>query len=108
VDEGELKRYFAGRLPLRAAEVEAARDAARGAGWAGEPLRTFHRVAHSLAGAGATFGHPEVTEIAHRLESLLKSALAGGAPPAEGEVDGLLRRLRELAGRPLEPAAEAG
>jgi HPt (histidine-containing phosphotransfer) domain-containing protein len=96
VDNGELKLYFAGRLPLRVAEVEAARDAARGAGWTGEPLRTFHRLAHSLAGAGATFGYPEVTAISHRLESLLKGALAGGAPPAEAEVDGLLRQLREL------------
>jgi HPt (histidine-containing phosphotransfer) domain-containing protein len=107
VDEGELKRYFAGRLPLRVAEVEAARDAARGAGWKGEPLATFHRLAHSLAGAGATFGFPEVTEISHRLESLLKRALAEGAPPAEGRVDGLLFHLRELAGRPLEPPAPA-
>jgi HPt (histidine-containing phosphotransfer) domain-containing protein len=96
VDDGELKRYFAGRLPIRVAEVEAARDAARGAGWTGEPLRTFHRLAHSLAGAGATFGYFEVTEISHRLESLLRNALAAGAPPAEGEVDGLLRQLREL------------
>ena len=105
MDDGELKRYFAGRLPLRVAEVEAARDAARGAGWTGEPLRTFHRLAHSLAGAGATFGYLEVTEISHRLESLLRNALAAGAPPVEGEVEGLLRHLRELAGRPLEPAA---
>ena len=107
MDGGELKRYFAGRLPLRVAEVEAARDAARGAGWTGEPLRTFHRLAHSLAGAGATFGHLEVTEISHRLEILLKGALAGGALPATEEVDGLLSHLRELAGRPLEPLEPA-
>ena len=81
MDDGELKRYFAGRLPIRVAEVEAARDAARGAGWTGEPLRTFHRLAHSLAGAGATFGYLEVTEISQRLESLLENALAEGAPP---------------------------
>lgn len=98
MDGGELKRYFAGRLPLRVAEVEAARDAARGAGWTGEPLRTFHRLAHSLAGAGATFGFPEVTAVSSRLESLLKGALSEGAPPAEREVDGLLHDLRELAG----------
>ncbi|HTG32331.1 MAG TPA: Hpt domain-containing protein [Thermoanaerobaculia bacterium] len=96
MDDGELKRYFAGRLPIRVAEVEAARDAARGAGWTGEPLRTFHRLAHSLAGVGATFGFPEVSEVSRRLESLLESALASGAPPVEGEVDGLLRQLREL------------
>jgi HPt (histidine-containing phosphotransfer) domain-containing protein len=106
VDSGELKLYFAGRLPLRVAEVEAARDAARGAGWTGEPLRTFHRLAHSLAGAGATFGFPEVTEVSHRLESLLESAISEETPPLEGEVDGLLRRLRELA-PPPEPSGSA-
>jgi diguanylate cyclase (GGDEF)-like protein len=103
----DLRRSFAGRLPTRLAEVEAARDAARDAGWAGEPLRTFHRLAHSLAGVGATFGFPEVTELARRLESLLKTALAEGKPPADGEVGGLLAGLREIAGRPLEPAVAA-
>lgn len=99
MDDGELKRYFAGRLPIRVAEVEAARDAARDAGWTGESLGTFHRLAHSLAGAGATFGFSEASEISRRLESLLKGALEEGAPPEEREVDSLLRHLRELAGR---------
>lgn len=106
MDDGELKRYFAGRLPLRVAEVEAARDAARGAGWTGEPLRTFHRLAHSLAGAGATFGFSEVSAVSSRLESLLQGAISAETPPAEEEVDGLLRRLRELA-LPPEPSGSA-
>jgi HPt (histidine-containing phosphotransfer) domain-containing protein len=95
--EEDLRRYFAGRLPARLAEVEAARDAARDAGWAGEPLRTFHRLAHSLAGVGSTFGFPAVTELARRLESLLDEVLGRGAPPEAGEeaeVDDLLARLR--------------
>jgi diguanylate cyclase (GGDEF)-like protein len=101
MDHGELKRYFAGRLPTRVAEIEAARDAARGAGWANEPLRTFHRMAHSLAGVGSTFGFPEVTG---RLESLLETALAAGVPPAADAVDVLLSHLREIAERPPGPA----
>jgi HPt (histidine-containing phosphotransfer) domain-containing protein len=99
----EMKSYFAGRLPARIAEVEAARDAVRSAGWTGEPLRTFHRLAHSLAGAGATFGFPEVSDLAGRLERRLKALLAGGPPPTDAaladvaciaEVDGLLAELR--------------
>jgi HPt (histidine-containing phosphotransfer) domain-containing protein len=92
----ELRSYFAGRLPARVAEVEAARDAARDAAWGGEALRTFHRTAHSLAGAGATFGFPEVSELAGRLEALL----GRGAPPGEDdrrEVETLLRDLRQIA-----------
>jgi HPt (histidine-containing phosphotransfer) domain-containing protein len=95
----EMKSYFAGRLPARIAELEAARDAARRAGRAGEPLRTFHRLAHSLAGAGATFGYPEVSDLAGRLERLLKKALGGGAPPTDAddeEVEDLLVRLRSM------------
>src|SRR6185369_2766508 len=103
----DLRRYFAYRLPARVSEIEAARDAARGAGWRDDPLRTFHRLAHSLAGAGSTFGFPEVSAVSHRLESLLKSALGSGAPLDETEVEDLLTRLRDLAERPLEPAAGA-
>lgn len=104
----DLRRYFAGRLPARVSEVEAARDAARDAGWGKEPLRTFHRLAHSLAGASATFGFPEVSETSRRLESLLKSALDGGSPPDAVEVEGLLSRLRDLAGHPPDTEAGAG
>lgn len=103
----DLRRYFAYRLPARVSEVEAARDAARDAGWRGEPLRTCHRLAHSLSGAGATFGFPEVSAVARRLENLLKAALDTGALLEDEEIEGLLTRLRDLAERPLEPAAGA-
>ena len=103
----DLRHYFAYRLPARVSEVEAARDAARDAGWRDEPLRTFHRLAHSLAGAGATFGFPEVSAVSRQLEDLLKGALGAGAPLEENAVEELLGRLRDLAERPLEPAAAA-
>ena len=103
----DLQRYFAGRLPARVSEIEAARDAARDAGWRDEPLRTFHRLAHSLAGTGATFGFPEVSAVSRQLESLLKSALDGGSPPEAAEVEGLLSRLRDLAGHPPDPEGGA-
>jgi HPt (histidine-containing phosphotransfer) domain-containing protein len=93
----ELRRYFAGRLPDRLTEVEDAGAAAREAGWAGEPLRRFHRLAHSLVGAGATFGFPGVTEHARTLERLLKVHLDGGPPPPAGEIAEILGRLRTAA-----------
>ena len=102
----DLRRYFAYRLPARVSEIEAARDAARDAGWGLEPLRTVHRLAHSLSGAGATFGFPEVSVLSRRLEGLLKGALDGGSPPEAAEIEGLLSRLRDLAGHP--PDTEAG
>lgn len=93
----DLRRYFAGRLPERLTEVEDAGVAAHEAGWAAEPLRRFHRLAHSLVGAGSTFGFPGVTEHARTLERLLKAHLDGGPPPPVSEVAEILGRLRTAA-----------
>lgn len=100
VVSSELRDYFAGRLPERLAEIEEACREAREAGFAGEPLRTFHRLVHSLAGAGGTFGFPEVSEISRELERLLKTCLGSESPPNEsavGEIEGFLARLRAIA-----------
>jgi HPt (histidine-containing phosphotransfer) domain-containing protein len=94
----ELRRYFAGRLPERLAELEAARAAARDAGWTAEPLRHFHRLAHSLVGSGTTFGYPEVTEQARPLERLLKRCLEDREGMEDERVEEMLERLREVAG----------
>ncbi len=93
----ELRRYFAGRLPDRLTEIEEAGAAAQESGWTAEPVRQFHRLAHSLVGAGATFGFPDVTLHARSLERLLKAHLAGGPAPAAGEVAEILGRLRAAA-----------
>jgi HPt (histidine-containing phosphotransfer) domain-containing protein len=85
----ELRRYFAGRLPDRLTEVEDAGTA--------EPMRLFHRLAHSLVGAGATFGFPDVTAHARTLERLLKARLDGGPPPPVAEIAEILDRLRTAA-----------
>lgn len=95
-DTGDLRRYFTGRLPARLAEIAAAHEAAREAGWAEEPLRTFHRLLHSLAGAGATFGFPEVSEDARRLERRVQAALEAGAPPGEAEAGAWEAALADL------------
>ena len=95
----DLKRYFAGRLPARFAEIDASYRAARDGGWTGPSLRTFHRLVHSLAGAGATFGFPEVGDVARRLERRLAAFLQSGAtPPAPVE----LREIEDLVAQLLE------
>jgi HPt (histidine-containing phosphotransfer) domain-containing protein len=93
MDDGELKQYFAGRLPARIAEVERARDEARDAGWSGPPLRTLHRLSHSLAGAAATFGFPEEAARARRIEKLLEKGEIGEEAQREiGEILGELKK----------------
>src|SRR3954470_2488582 len=93
-----LRRYSAAGLPERLAELEAARAAARDAGWTAQPLRHFHRLAHSLVGSGATFGFPEVTEHARPLERLLKRCLEDGGGVEDERVEEMLERLRGIAG----------
>jgi chemotaxis protein histidine kinase CheA len=96
----ELREYFAGRLPDRLAEIEDACRAAQDAGWTGQPLRTFHRLTHSLAGSGTTFGFPGVSETARNLERLLEGIMESGASLRESEmreIEGFLAGLRRSA-----------
>lgn len=96
LEPGELRRYFADRLPARLAEIDGAGRAARDAGWTGEPLKTLHRLAHSLAGAGATFGFPAVSETARGLERLLREMLREGPGPDAAKVREVERTLAAL------------
>ena len=91
MNDEELRLYFTGRLPTRLAEIEEAIAAARAAGWSGEPLRTAHRLAHSLKGAGETFGFPEVSAAARELERLLSGQVGEEEERGIGEAMGRLR-----------------
>ena len=62
-----LRTRFAEGLPERLEAIEQAWAAVEGADWSGDALMPLFRAAHSLAGAGATFGFPEVGSEARRL-----------------------------------------
>lgn len=94
-----LRDYFAARLPERLREVDEAWERVRASGWQEEDTRTFHRLAHSLTGAGATFGFPAVTDAARALEQRLKPAAQGGTPPEDAAVAELLAELHRAASR---------
>ena len=104
----ELQEYFAGRLPERLAELDAAWEAVAASGWDAGRLRELHRLAHSLTGAGSTFGYPEVSRTARVLERFLKAALDGSGPSGEeasGQVERLLEGVRRAAQWPPVPPA---
>jgi chemotaxis protein histidine kinase CheA len=98
---GSLQEYFAGRLPDRLQEIEDAWRHVRETAWGAEEVKVFHRLAHSLTGAGATFGFAAVTEAARALERRLKALLQPQEPPASpldpAEVDALLAALGQAA-----------
>jgi chemotaxis protein histidine kinase CheA len=98
-----LQEYFAARLPDRLRELEEAWDRVREAAWSEPALKDFHRLVHSLVGAGATFGFPALTVASRALERRLLSVLRGGEPPpAASTVDDLIGWLREASGKPAE------
>ena len=104
----ELQEYFAGRLPERLAELGAAWEAVAASGWDAERLRELYRLAHSLTGAGSTFGYPEVSRTARVLERFLKAALEGTGPSGEeasAQVERLLEGIRRAAQAPPVPPA---
>lgn len=96
-----LRQHFAGRLPERLREIEEAWRNARTAGWRAEEAKTAHRLAHSLVGAGATFGFPAVTTAARLLEQRFKPvALGSGPPPDDRTVIELLTGIHRAADLP--------
>jgi HPt (histidine-containing phosphotransfer) domain-containing protein len=56
-----------------------------------DAVRKLRSVAHELAGAGGTFGYPELSELASELEGAADRVLAGDDRPAS--MIGPLRQL---------------
>ncbi|HVG08361.1 MAG TPA: diguanylate cyclase [Thermoanaerobaculia bacterium] len=105
VELKELQEYFAGRLPERLAELEEAWAAVAESGWETGRVRTLHRLAHSLTGAGSTFGFPEVSRTARMLERFLKTVLDSGrsGEEASSQIERLLEGVRRAAQSPPVP-----
>lgn len=104
---GSLRQHFSGRLPERLREIEDAWRNACASDWREEEAKTAHRLAHSLVGAGATFGFPAVTAAARLLEQRLKPvALGAGAPPDDATVAELLAGIRRAGDLSVQAPAE--
>lgn len=77
-----LRNKFAEGLPERIEVIEQAWRAVETEDWSGDALMPLFRAAHSLAGAGATFGFPEVGAEARRLADEVMIYLRGAQPKA--------------------------
>lgn len=85
----ELKLWYRERLPARIAALEAARAELDRPGT--EALASIRRIAHLLHGSGGTYGFPEITASARRVEEAPAEAL-------QGPLQTLIETLRAAAG----------
>jgi diguanylate cyclase (GGDEF)-like protein len=84
----ELRTWYRERLPARIAALEAARAELSRPG--SEALDSIRRIAHLLRGSGGTYGFPEITESACRVEEAPAEAL-------EAPLQTLIETLRATA-----------
>lgn len=82
---------------LVAAREQAGRMRALALSAAVEDLTSLRLSAHRLRGSGQSFGFPEITRIAGKIEDLVVVALAGGAP--EAPLAALCEDLRRVVDR---------
>ena len=85
----ELRSWYRNRLPARIGALEAALDGICGQN--AEAVASVRRIAHQLRGSGATYGFPEISEMARTVEEAEEKAL----PEV---LQALLQTLRSAAG----------
>ena len=113
-----LRRAYGARLEVKIAAIEAAwahyLEAPVGTEKA-EALVVSHRLTHSLAGSGATFGFPLISQYARRAEIQLKAILqtletgAGENAPGDeqrAEIEAAYAQLRQALDQNTKPQTE--
>ena len=96
----QLRQEYFRNLPGKVSEITLAWQALRENVWNPEQFQTCTRLAHSLAGSGATYGFTTVSQAARALEHFLKSLPDDSPPPddAQQEIENLIERLRLAVG----------
>lgn len=103
------QQNYAGQLPQKIKSIEKTWNYLVKEQWDAEPLRLLHRLLHSIAGSGGTFGLPKVGIAARQVESLLKPLIIDGRPPSEEvkqAIDASLNQFVEVAGTELKICAD--
>ena len=76
----QLSEGFRDELPQRLDDISTAWRVLQESGWSDENAETLERLAHSLAGSGATFGLASISEAAKSLEQAVEALRTGEAP----------------------------
>jgi len=102
-----LKRRFLAEAAAEHAELDALLAAGLAPGSA--PARRFRKVVHDLRGSGGSYGYPEISACAERLEELLRDGgeLTGQLAALGQAIDRAGERSEPVDRAPPPPAAES-
>lgn len=89
-----MRDKFRESLGGRMADIDSAWEAA--CEGSEEARKTLHRLAHSLAGSGATFGLEKVSEVAKALERSVEAVKPGSDIAGSGAVTARLAQVRDV------------
>ncbi len=89
-----LQDEFARQLPEKLAHLETTWSEVKGGNLSLLPM--LHRLAHSLTGAGATFGFIELSRASRSLEQALQARLAGGAGISETQASHIGKLIQHV------------
>ena len=98
----QLRESYIKSLPEKLAELNSAWNVVGKENWTKEQLTVFKRLVHRLAGSGSSYGLPEITKAAKKLENSLDLQMASSAKQplastsAINDYRALLEILRQL------------
>src|SRR6185436_6167740 len=75
----QLRKKYGLALPQKAAALDTAFAPVFAGPWEEVACTTAYRLVHSLAGSSGTYGYPDVSGIARRLEGLIKQSVEARA-----------------------------
>jgi diguanylate cyclase (GGDEF)-like protein len=91
----ELRAAYASQLPAKLEAIEAHWQSLHSS-WELETAKLLHRLVHSLAGSGGSFGFQQLGGQAREIEIELKGWLKAQQPPDKQQMEGLAKRLADL------------
>lgn len=92
----QLQRQFMESLPQKAHQLEDLWHHLRYLRWSDMGFKTFQQLAHRLAGSGASFGMPEVSQAAQLLDQYLLDYEALGQPMGGIEFEMIDQMVKDL------------
>ena len=91
-----LRESYAAQLPKKLEEIDTCWQMLSTGKWDPARAELLHRLTHSLAGSGSTFGFPKLGEISRSIEQLIKSWLQERVLPDVDQRAGVVALLAQL------------